>query len=139
MLCLEVLLDGKVICRAGDDELSRLTAALHFLPEIKLQHLIVSGSLQRETHANVQRWLDMSLLKDSLLSFRFVESDIADAPKAVTQFGTFPGNGERKYSCSFCGASGADGTPLMTGPGGNICSRCVKSFVSWAKEQNGDS
>jgi hypothetical protein len=136
MLCLEVLLDGKVICRAGDKELSLLTATLHLLPEIKMQRLIVAGSLERETHAKVQRWLDMSLLMESTLSFRVVQADVVDAPTVVSHFGTLPGEEHKSYFCSFCGASGSDGTPLMTGHSANICSHCVTNFFSWAKEHS---
>ncbi len=138
MRCLEVLLDGKVICLAGDEHLSLLTATVHLLPEIKMQRLIMSAHLENDDLAKTQRWLDMSLLDGSTVSFRVVESDTAEQPFAVASFGTFPGEGERKYFCSFCGAPGADGTPLMNGPAGNICPRCVNRFVSWAKEKAGD-
>ena len=139
MLCLEVLFDGEVICRAGDEDLSLLEATLHLLPKIKMQRLIVSGYLENDAHARSQRWLDMSLLKGSVVSFRIVESSSPEVPVMVADFGTFPGDSERKYFCSFCGASGAEGTPLMNGPAGNICPRCVKNFLSWAQEQSGDS
>ena len=77
-------------------------------------------------------------LNGSKLSFRIVELSSADAPVAVTSYGTFPGE-DRKYFCSFCGASGAKGTPLMIGPVGNIRPRCVRGYASWATEQSGDS
>ncbi|SRR6266849_6502149 len=139
MRCLEILFDDQLLCRAGDEELSLLTATLHLLPAHKMQRLIVSGYLEKDTQATAQRWLDMSLLNGATLSFRIVESTTAEASTAVANFGTFPGADERKFFCSFCGASGSKGTPLMNGPAGNICPRCVKSFLSWATERDSDS
>jgi ClpX C4-type zinc finger protein len=139
MLCLEVLLDGQVISRAGEEDLSLLDATLHLLPKIKMQRLIVSGHLENDAYARTQRWLDMSLLEGSLVSFRIVESSSPEVPLMVAEFGTFPGDKEPEYFCSFCGASGSEGTPLMNGPAGNICPNCVRNFLSWAQEHSSDS
>ena len=134
MRCLEILLNGEVICRAGDEDLSLLTATLHLLPDSNMQRLIVSGDLKRDKGSQLQRWLDMSPLKDAVVSFRIVDAAAPDAPSRVNSFGTLPGYDEEKYFCSFCGAAGED-TPLMCGPGGNICPRCVKRNLSWADEK----
>jgi len=75
----------------------------------------------------------MSLLTGATVCLRVVDSDVADEPYRVSNFGTLPGYGDKKHFCSFCGASGED-TPLMCGVSGNICPGCVERNKEWASE-----
>ena len=135
MRCIEVLLNGKVVCRAGHENMVLLSATLHVLANPHFTRLIVSGSLERDPNfVQLPRWLDVSPLPGAEFTLRVIEADVADEPTRVENFGPWPGE-EKKMFCSFCGEDAESGLPMMLGVSGIICAQCVKKFTKWANEK----
>ena len=135
MKCIEVLLNGEVVCRAGHEHMSLLTATLHVLNDPEFTRFILSGRLEPEANfAQLPRWLDMSILQNAEITLRVVDAESADEPARVSSFGQLPGNEMKKF-CSFCGKAAENGPPMMLGVSGIICAPCVLSFTKWANEK----
>lgn len=129
MLVLEVLKNGQLLCRAGGPTVTLIHHSVSWNKGHESFRLSSVGLNQptESLHQNVQ-WLPQSpLLVGDEITFRVARSETADAFETSKSYGTEElADGERKHSCSFCGAEASKTNSVLISQLANICAQCLR-------------
>ena len=86
MKCLEIRINGELVCTAGAKDLNQLQTTLILNIERLTPFLAVNGAKQTDTHEFEHlEWLEKSLSEKDELTIRFVDCDKASQPTTVKQ------------------------------------------------------
>ncbi len=127
MICFEIQINGKKICRAGLGQFGVLSCVISWvnnrqLPvedEGKSVSLNVGGLTIPENHTGeFVTWVRESLTVGDEVSMKIVEAIDADEPVERQP-------GAREPHCSFCGKAASMVSRIIEAQQVNICSECV--------------
>jgi len=132
MKCIQISINGKVVCTAGHKDMTYVTATLHLLNGMSSYRFIASGKNDPEKElTHLLRYLDLSIKEGQQIALEIVDIDKPDIPARVSSFGTHRNfTGEEEHFCSFCGQSEKDVDKLIIGVNGNICNVCIKKHAA---------
>ncbi len=133
MLCFEIYLNGKRVCRAGGKDMWHFHTAVSFLKEKNRPQFVVNGmndpSGEPSKLTEFVHWVEESALKiGDDLQVRVVDSEEPEPYQVSHSYGTrTPAEGEAEYFCSFCGKNARD-VGMVIDPKANICHECLDRF-----------
>ncbi len=128
MRCIEVWLGDTRLCVAGSEQMESLHASLFLSNHSSEAHFSVDATVQRsEVLKESLRWAHRFVAVGDRITVIATERPEADAPEAVTSFGTqLHPTGKTILSCSFCGRDQSTVKKMFQGFGANACDECVE-------------
>ena len=130
MKCIELYIDGKLICRAGDDDIFHMHSNVRYLRETDEFQVSVNGVVQPNSELmRYVQWLSPRKLKiGDEIHIRLVEDEDPAGYSVVTSYGHEEIHGVQKYYCSFCGKEATDSNGMLISFNelANICHECLR-------------
>lgn len=130
-ICLEVYVNGKFFCRAGDDEAYSVHTGLAYIKGADWLNLRVSGLVQSEEYLQeVVTWLQNTILNvGDELTIKIVKSDEPTAYGVDKRYGTPIEEGRDAFFCNFCGKQASDDNSMLIHQSrSNICHDCLRKY-----------
>ena len=129
MICLEIYLNGKFICRAGGNEVKTIGASASCTSDNERIKFSVGGlHMPSEDSANTVSWVeDRELDVGDRLEVNVVEHEQPDLFEVRKSYGALEGgDGKKEYYCSFCGGSADEDCGMLIATHANICHNCLR-------------
>ena len=130
MKCIEIYINGKLTCRAGDDKVFHMHSSLSYLRERGTFTLVANGSrsASRDLIEYVHWAVSQELEIGDEVKIKLVDSDNPTEYSVGNSYGNREEGGVLRHFCSFCGKEASEERDMLTSSHANICNPCLIRF-----------